>query len=655
MSLNQHRSEQQRDDRRTDHYIEGHDIEGHDIERHDIETADRLLADLDDDQRRAVTTESGLVAVIAGAGSGKTRVLTRRVAYRIVTGSADAAHTLVLTFTRDAAGELRRRLPALGLDEPILAGTFHSVAQRLLRQRWADTDRAPRTIVSDRRRLIADITGGDDVDEILTEVAFALARGLEPADYVAAVRHGERRSSVPPERIAETLDRYEREKRRRGVVDLDDLLALLIREMRSDPEFAAAVTWRFRHVLVDEAQDLNPLQHRLVEMFRADHHDLFLVGDPAQAIYSFNGSDPGLLTDVERRFPGVEIIRLPTNHRSTPQIVAAGAYCLRSADLDVSIRSGRPDGARVVVVDHPDEHDEARTIASSVARLDPGSVGHGQVAVLARTHAALDATRRALEAAGVEVQRRIDGAGVAIAPVLDEAYRLKDPARLRSWIRDQFDRGADDPVRAEVVDVARDFLRDQPTGDGAAFRTWVTANDPFGTRGPGVELLTFHAAKGREWKIVHLVGCETSLVPHRSATTAAARAEEARLLYVALTRATESSTVHWARRRGGYQRRPSPFLDGFESATPPTVGPPSDLVVPARSPRARTLDRLRAWRAEHARASGILPDAVCNDRILGLIAERRPATADELDDVTGLGALTARRLHPGIARALDEA
>lgn len=633
MSLNEHRIDRQASPTERDGSL-----------------ADRLLADLDDDQRRAVTTDSRLVAVIAGAGSGKTRVLTRRVAHRIVTGSADAAHTLVLTFTREAAGELRRRLPRLGLDEAILAGTFHSVAQRLLRQRWADTDRAPRTILSDRRRLISDIAGGRDVDVLVAEVDFALARGLDPNAYTAAVRRGERRSAIPPDRVAETLDRYEQEKRRRGVVDLDDLLALLIREMRSDTDFADAINWRFRHVLVDEAQDLNPLQHRLVDLFNGGAGDLFLVGDPAQAIYAFNGSDPGLLTDVEDRFRGVEIIRLPTNHRSTPQIVVAGAHCLRSAGLDADIGSARPDGAPVTVVDHPDEHDEAKAVASAIARLDPGSIERGHVAVLARTHATLDATRRALETAGLAVRRRVDGAGSTIAPLLDEAYRLKDPARLRRWIRDQDE--LDDAARAEVLEAAGAFLRDHPMGDGAAFRAWVTANDPFGGRTPGVELVTFHAAKGREWAVVHVVGCETSLVPHRSATTVEARAEEARLLYVALTRATESLTVHWARRRSGYRRRPTPFLDGFVSSTPAPIARPTTVPVPARSARAQTLDRLREWRDEHARSAGIIPDAVCTDRVLALIAERRPTSADELDAATGLGVLTARRLFPGISTAL---
>lgn len=616
-------------------------------------SVDALLADLDDDQRRAVTTESQLVAVIAGAGSGKTRVLTRRVAYRIVTGSADAAHTVVLTFTREAAGELRRRLPRLGLVDRVTAGTFHSIAQQLLRQRWADTDRAPKTIVTDRRRIVGEIAGPDLLQELVDELDFATARGLGPSDYEALVRRGERRSVVAPDRVAETLEAYEREKHRRGVLDLDDLLGHLIRDLRRDPEFASAVRWRFRHVLVDEAQDLNPLQHQLVDLFRHGRDDLFLVGDPAQAIYGFNGSDPTMLTDVSVRFPGVEVVRLPVNHRCTPQIVAAGAHALVRGGQPSTIRSGRPDGRTVTVVSHDDEEAEAEAVAAAIARADPDLVRGGRVAVLARTHATLHRVREALAAAGVGVRRQVDGAGSPLAPVLAEASRIRETNQMRRWVRDLAELGdAGDDARRDVAAAAVEFLREQPTGDGAAFRAWVAATDPFGADVPGVDVLTFHAAKGREWHTVHLVGCETSLVPHRSATTNAARAEEARLLYVALTRATDVLTVNWAQRRGGYQRRQTPLLEEFASETPEPVPPPEDIARLERSDRAVSLERLRAWRDGAARAAGILPDAVCSDRVLADIADRRPASPEELDEVTGLGLLTARRLHPGIADAL---
>jgi DNA helicase-2/ATP-dependent DNA helicase PcrA len=618
---------------------------------------DTLLADLDPDQRRAVTTDAQLVAVIAGAGSGKTRVLTRRVAYRIATGTAEAAHTVVLTFTREAAGELRRRLPRLGLTDRVTAGTFHSLAQQLLRQRWLDLDQAPRTVVSDRSRIVGEIAGPERLHELVAELDFATARGLTPSGYEQAVKRGARRSAIRPDRVAEVLAAYEQAKRRRGVLDLDDLLALTIRELERDPEFAAAVRWRWRHVLVDEAQDLNPLQHRLVDLLRSGRDDLFLVGDPAQAIYGFTGSDPTLLTEVSDRFPGVEVVRLPVNHRSTPQIVDAGAHALSAGGQHAAIRSGRSDGPVVTLASHADEREEARAVARTIAGLDPDLVRRGRVGVLARTHATLVPVRTALAEAGVKVRRAVEGAGSPFAPLLAEAYRLREANRMRQWVRDQADAAGDEPgaeVRREVAAAALEFLREHPTGDGTAFRAWVAASDPFGDDRTGVELLTFHGAKGREWHTVHLVGCETSLVPHRSATTAPARAEEARLLYVALTRATDVLVVHWAERRGGYQRKLTPWLAGFRSETPEVLPPPPDLVEWERPERTMTLERLREWRAGAARAAGVLPNALCTDRALVEIAARRPASAAELDTLTGIGPITAQHLYPGIAAALAD-
>jgi DNA helicase II / ATP-dependent DNA helicase PcrA len=258
--------------------------------------ADALLADLDADQLAAVTTDSRLVAVIAGAGSGKTRVLTRRIAHRIATETADPRHTLALTFTREAAGEMRKRLLRLGLREHVEAGTFHSVMLGVLKQRWADTERRPLTVVNDRRRLVGDtIDAGDrrSLAAYLAEIDWASARGIDPRHY--AIRSASRTAS-PRARHRPVCRGVRRlpddAKKRRGVIDFDDVLAHTIRDLRREDDFADTVRWRFRHLLVDEAQDLNPLQHALVDLLRSGRDDLFLVGDPSQAIYGFNGADP---------------------------------------------------------------------------------------------------------------------------------------------------------------------------------------------------------------------------------------------------------------------------------------------------------------------------------------------------------------------------
>jgi DNA helicase-2/ATP-dependent DNA helicase PcrA len=636
--------------------------------------AESLLVDLDPDQRRAVTTESRLVAVIAGAGSGKTRVLTRRVAHRVATGSADARHTLALTFTREAAGELRRRLSGLGITERVEAGTFHSIALGLLRRRWADTGRRAPTVVDDRSRIVGEMLAarsgrpGPELADLVTELDWASARGLDPDGYARAARSGARRSRVA-DRIPELLDAYQREKRRRGIVDLDDLLRISVEELGRDANFAEATRWRFRHLLVDEAQDLNPLQQALVDTLRVGSDDLFVVGDPAQSVYGFTGSDPGLLVDVEDRFPGIEVIRLPVNHRCTPQVVAAGVAVLTHAGMAADLRSGREDGPAVTITGHPDERAEADAVATAVARLDPGGTRPGRAAVLARTHAQCRLVEDALRTAGVTVRARGLDADPVTRRALDSARRRQSSAALRDWAHAVLEESADDLERdpaessgditpAMVAAAALDHLRQQPDGDGATFASWLVTEDPFGRRDrDGVEVLTFHAAKGREWHRVWLVGVETGSVPHRSATTRDAVAEEARLLYVAVTRASDACAISHAERRGGYRREPSPFLADVDTTPRVAVGPPPEVVAVIAARRHRP-DRerrvaLERWRADLARATGAVPESICSDRILSRLVDRPPTTVEDLDRLTRWGPLTSARLLPGLLAALD--
>ena len=627
--------------------------------------AEALLADLDPDQRAAVTTESRLVAVIAGAGSGKTRVLTRRIAYRLAGESADGRHTLALTFTREAAGELRRRLRSLGLREPVEAGTFHSVMLRVLEERYAATDRRRPTVAADRRRLIRDAIDASDrraVPTFLAEIDWASARGIAARDYAAAARRSGRRPSTGVERAAAVFADVEQLKRRRGVIDFDDVLGLTVREMRRHPEFAEALRWRFRHVLVDESQDLNPLQHALVDALRAGRDDLFLVGDPAQSIYGFNGADPALLVDVERRFPGIEVIQLRVNHRCTPQVVGAGVHALERSGQPFELRSARADGPAVRRHTADDEQAEGVMVVDALKTLERSQLGRGDVAVLARTNAQLDPLRNAIEAAGLPVRQAVAESGPG--SIVRQVAALGGTDRLRAFAHDTLDT-MDAPDRsAQSTDVGTDrskderavaaavleYLRDQPGGDGRGFRAWVATNDPFGTGTiGGVELLTFHAAKGREWRTVIVTGVETGLVPHKSASTQPARAEEARLLYVALTRATDELVISGAARRGGYARRPSPLLDGLQLDAPAPAPPPRRTRRLAPDPVTASL---RAWRDDAARRARVLPSAWLSDRDLAAIAAERPRTAEELEAVTSLGPITARRLAPQIDQLL---
>ena len=337
-----------------------------------------LVADLDADQRAAVTAESHLVAVIAGAGSGKTRVLTRRIAYRIATESAEARHTLALTFTREAAGEMRKRLMRLGSARARRGGHV-PLGDARRPQATVAGHRTPaahgrlRPATAPRRRDRC--RGPPEPVRLPRRDRLGVGEGNRRRRRTRrAARRSQRHPAPGIDSCAKAYTDFQILKRRRGVIDFDDVLAHTIRDLRRDNEFADSVRWRYRHLLVDEAQDLNPLQHAIVDLLRAGRDDLFLVGDPAQAIYGFNGADPTLLVEVESQFPGIEIIRLPVNHRSTPQIVAAGVHVLDSSGQPGRLVSDRADGppARVVRRRRRSRRGEARRSVRAPQRSEPG-------------------------------------------------------------------------------------------------------------------------------------------------------------------------------------------------------------------------------------------------------------------------------------------
>ena len=272
---------------------------------------EQLLDGLNERQVAAVThevgPEAGPLVVLAGAGSGKTRVLTRRIAYRVATDETDPRRVLALTFTRKAATELWSRLRQSGLRDDVVAGTFHGVALTQLRQRWADRGVTPPAILDRKYRFISQLMGrrqGVEPLDVVSEIEWARARLVTPEQYPAAAELAGRTSPIPAADLAEVMHRFAQEKRQRRVVDFDDLLALAARDLLIDPEYAAAVRWRHRHLYVDEFQDVNPLQFELLKAWRGEGDDLFVVGDPNQAIYGWNGADPNLLRAFD--FLGVD-------------------------------------------------------------------------------------------------------------------------------------------------------------------------------------------------------------------------------------------------------------------------------------------------------------------------------------------------------------
>ena len=482
-----------------------------------VTVTEGLVDGLNERQRVAVAAPGTPLCIRAGAGTGKTRVLTRRIAYQADIGAIDPQRTLALTFTRKAADELRGRLAGLGLRDSVSAGTFHSAAFAQLRNRWAERRVRPPEILQNKRGLVARATNQAglrlakaEMQDVVTEIEWAKARRITPDQYGEAAAKLRRWPALDPAVIADLYQRYESEKAKRRVVDFDDLLILALRDLTDDPDYAEARRWSYQHVFVDEFQDVNRLQFDLLRAWLGDRNDLCAVGDPNQAIYSWNGADSDYIERFGDCFAGAEVLDLLDNYRSTPQILAAGRAVLpREAAMLVSHNL---DGPRPSVSTHADDFDEAATIARALRDAKGPETAWSSMAVLARTNAQTVKLIAALRNSGIPYRVRID------------ANRTED------------DDGVDLPKGTDAVDV-----------------------------------VTFHAAKGLEWPIVHLAGLEQGLVPISRAQTSAEVAEEQRLLYVAITRAERELHCHWAAERAFGDRKvsrsPSPYLNAILSAS----------------------------------------------------------------------------------------
>ena len=479
-------------------------------------------------QREAIESDQPLLCVVAGAGAGKTRVLTLRVARRVRDGSMEPDRTLVTTFSRKAADELRTRLYSLGVTG-VKAGTFHRTALGLLREHRELRGRPLPQLLPDRRRLLGEVTGGDArrTRALDGEIGWAKARLVAPDGYEAEARRHKRRSGLSAGQVADVFARYEEERRKRRLLDFDDLIVSCADALAGDSEFADSIRWRTRHLFVDEMQDVNPAQFRLLTAMLADEPDLFVVGDPNQSVYGFNGADPTLLDRLPEILRGTTVIRLDENHRCTPQVVAVATAVLREGGSsgggggEVALpRTTRVDGPVPKVVSHDNEFDEAAWVAERAKMSRTPGRRWSSIAVLTRTNAQLTAVQAALDKARVP-----NGiAGADLGPASD--LRADDDGR-RQWDREQVD----------PADLDR------------------------------VVLTTFHRAKGLQWPTVLVLGLGAGMMPLASAQTPAAVDEERRLLYVALTRSEDELWCSWYAddgSGGGGRRGPSPWLAAIE-------------------------------------------------------------------------------------------
>lgn len=453
----------------------------------------RLVADLDSLQRRAVTTTAAPLRILAGAGSGKTRVLTRRIAHRVATGEADPRHVLALTFTRKAAGEMRSRLRQLGLRDELAAGTFHAVAYAQLRNLWADRGQRPWELVDRKVPLVADLLprggrGGTTALDVVGEIEWAKARQISPEAYRAAVTESDRRPGVDPTTVVEVYTRYEEQKKRRRLLDFDDLLDGWRRAIERGDDFAQAQRWRFRHVFVDEFQDVNPLQHAVLKALLASSVDLCVVGDPRQAIYAWNGADAGYLVDFDRWWPGGATVELIDNYRSTPQILAVAAGVLAGGAISgrgagrrkgdgveditggasLQLRAHRPDGRPPSIVAFPDDATEAAGVARRVRDAHQPGGRWGRQAILVRTNGQSALMEQALRAVGVPCRVRAGGGFLnqpEVRAALREIGRTSGP--FTTVVADL----------GTMADAARPSASDEPDLTGSESSDDATARD----------------------------------------------------------------------------------------------------------------------------------------------------------------------------------
>ncbi|MGN6753849.1 MAG: ATP-dependent DNA helicase UvrD2 [Intrasporangium sp.] len=562
-------------------------------------SADAILDGLDPEQRQVATAPPGPVCVLAGAGTGKTRAITHRISYAVHSGLHQPQRVLAVTFTARAAGEMRTRLRGLGV-RGVQARTFHAAALRQLHFFWPQAvggaapevlgQKAPAVAeAASRLRMQFDRTA---IRDLAAEIEWAKVNLLTAETYAGAARAARRE---PPgldlTGMARVFDAYEEVKQRRGVIDFEDVLLLTVGILVDREDIARTVRDQYRHFVVDEYQDVNALQQRLLDLWLGERSDLCVVGDPAQTIYSFTGASPEHLIGFRRRFPDATVIRLVRNYRSSPEIVGLANLVVASGpqaarDGAVQLRAQGEPGPRPVLTTHPDDPSEAAAVAARAKALIDEGTPAGQIAVLFRTNAQSEAIEHALADAGVPYLVRGGERFFARKEVRDAILLLRGAARSDD---------GDKPLGHLTRDVitGAGWAPEPPSGSGAVRERWESltalaqladdleqtvpearlpelvaeldrrAAEQHAPAVQGVTLASLHAAKGLEWDVVFLVGCSDGLIPISMAEGFEAIEEERRLLYVGLTRARRRLELSFAESRapgGRASRRASRFL-----------------------------------------------------------------------------------------------
>jgi DNA helicase-2/ATP-dependent DNA helicase PcrA len=638
-----------------------------------------LTHDLNPAQREAVETTAGPLCILAGAGTGKTRVISRRVAYAIATGAVHPGHVLVVTFTDKAATEMRERLAALGFPG-VQAKTFHAAAFRQLRFFWSrlSDSRLPEVLES-KAPLLAplqrSLPGGykfTAVKDLADELEWAKARRLDPSSYQAAAEAVGRTPPIPGDLFAGVFRRYERAKERAGRIDYEDMLVRMLEGFETREDVAEEFRGQYRWFSVDEYQDTNPLQQALLETWLGERRDLAVVGDEDQTIYTFTGATSEYLTGFARRFPEARVVRLEENYRSSPEVLALANRLLaatpgRRPETAKRLVATRPSGPEPTVAAFENAEREVGAVVAEIGRLAEAGVDLDEVAVLHRTNAQIPPFEEALAAAGIRYQVRgelffrrtevLRAIGVLRSRTARSAGGGLVDALEAIWFERFGFRRDDEPDGEEARQRHASLVTllgiAERVGDEAGIAGFLeemgrrAAQEAEGTGG-GVNLLTYHRAKGLEFDAVLLPAIEEGVLPIRQASTPAEVAEERRLLYVGLTRARVHLWLSWAARRAGasgreQSRKPSRFLDDLVPPGSGRVRPRAVASGMTRTGRASVradgplADQLRAWRRKRAEADGVPAYVVFNDRTLAALSERQPRSRGELLAVEGIG------------------
>jgi len=668
--------------------------------------ADAILAALDPEQREVARTPVGPMRVIAGAGTGKTRAITHRIAFGVRSGAYAAPQVLALTFTARAAGEMRTRLRQLGV-AGVQARTFHAAALRQLHFFYPQVigGAAPEVMAS-KAAAVAEAAGRlrlrlgrDELRDAAAEIEWAKV-GMHTADSYAAAATRARRTAPGMDltAMARLLAAYEEVKGERGVIDFEDVLLVTLGMLRSEPRMAAAVRDQYRHFVVDEYQDVNALQQTLLLAWLGERHEVCVVGDPAQTIYSFTGASADHLRDFTRVHPGAASVELVRNYRSTPQVVTLANGLARGPSGSrrwggVELLAQRDAGPGPVLTAYDDDAGEAAGVATVIERAIAAGTPAREIAILFRTNGQSEAFETALAEKAIPYLIR-GGERFFQRREVREATVL-----LRGGVRS-------DDSSVELPELVRSILTGAgwgpvaPVSGGAARERWESLEalavlaDQFVAGMPaarladfvrelderaaaqhapsveGVTLASLHAAKGLEWDLVVLAGVSDGLMPIVMAETNAEIDEERRLLYVGVTRARRELHLTWARAKvagGRGNRRPSRFLGGLlEGASAPGAdGPPArkrtkerklatcrtcGTVLESAAERTTgrcatcpatydeaTFEALRTWRSLVAKAAKWPAYVIFTDATLTAIAEASPEDEASLARISGVG------------------